>query len=64
MTEILVVLTATVIVFALFLLVFFIKGRSGSTDIEKPACAHCNCHREQKHHEGTRRHLKSNAFKA
>jgi hypothetical protein len=47
MSEIIFVLTATVLVFALFLLVFFIKDRSVSDDGPRPTCARCNCQRSQ-----------------
>ncbi|MGD8522569.1 MAG: hypothetical protein PVF56_15585 [Desulfobacterales bacterium] len=51
MTEIIFVLAATVFVFALFLLVFFIKSRSNSNDAQMPTCAHCDCCRSHGQHK-------------
>ena len=47
MTEIIFVLAATAFVFALFLLTFFIKGRSDRDDIPRPTCARCDGHCSQ-----------------
>ena len=47
MSEIIFVLTTTVLVFALFLLVFLIKDRSVSNDGPRPTCARCDCQRNQ-----------------
>ena len=47
MTEIIFVLAATVFVFALFLLIFFIKYRSDSDDAQMPKCTPCDCHRSR-----------------
>ena len=47
MSEILVVLSATIIVFVLFALVFVMKGKSASNDGPRPTCARCDCHRSQ-----------------
>ncbi len=48
MTELIFVLTATILVFALYLLVFFFKVRSESDQADRPGCADCNCHRNQR----------------
>jgi hypothetical protein len=49
--EIIFVLAATVFVFALFSLVFYIKGRTDSKEAQLPTCARCDCHRRQETHE-------------
>jgi hypothetical protein len=58
MSEIIFVLTATVLVFALFLLVFFIKDRSVSDEGPRPKCARCDCQRSQEQREHFRGHRK------
>jgi hypothetical protein len=46
MTEILVMMAATVGAFGLFLLVFLLKDRSTDEDAtQKPTCARCTCQR-------------------
>ena len=47
MMELIFVLTTTILVFALYLLVFFFKARSESDQADRPGCADCNCHRNQ-----------------
>ena len=58
MTNVIYVLAATVFVFSLFLLVFFINGKSGSDNKQGRTCARCDCHRSQKQHERPPGHLK------
>ena len=58
MSEIIFVLTATVLVFALFLLAFFIKDRSVSDDGPRPTCARCDCQRSQEQGKRFRGHRK------
>jgi hypothetical protein len=58
MTEIIFVLVATVFAFALFLLVFFIKGSSDSDDAQMPTCAPCACHRSRGQLKRSLRYLK------
>ena len=58
MTEIIFVLAATVFVFALFLLIFFIKYRSDSDDAQMPTCTPCDCHPSQGQHKRAFRYLK------
>lgn len=43
--EIILVLAATILVFSLFLVIYFIKDRSSDGSNKKPACARCDCHR-------------------
>jgi hypothetical protein len=50
MTETIFILAATVFFFALFLLTFYVKGRSEGKDAHTPTCARCNCQR--KHEPG------------
>ena len=58
MPEIIFVLAVTVFVFALFLLVFFIKYRSDSDDEQVPSCTACDCHRSQGQHKRSLRYHK------
>ena len=58
MTDLVFVLAATVFVFSLFLLIFFINGKAGSDNKQRPTCARCDCHRSQKQHERPPSHLK------
>ena len=48
--ETIIILTATVVAFSLFLLVYFIKGRSDTDNTQSPACARCDCQRRQQQH--------------
>ena len=62
MTEIIFVLAATVFVFSLFLLVFFIKDRSDRNERGKATCARCDCHRSQERHvrpDGHPKHIET-----
>jgi hypothetical protein len=59
MSEIIFVLTATVLVFALFLLVFFIKDRSAGDNGHRSSCTHCGCQCSQEQHEHFLGHPKS-----
>jgi hypothetical protein len=47
MLELFFAFAITVIIFALFLLAFYLKGRHEGDDAAKPSCARCNCHRHQ-----------------
>ena len=59
MSEIIFVFTATVLVFALFALVFFIKDRSASDNRPRSGCSRCDCQRSQEQHERFLGHPKS-----
>ena len=58
MTEIIFVLAATALVFALFFLTFLIRGRSDTDDAPRPTCARCDCHRSQDQRKRPLGHLK------
>ena len=47
MTETIIILVATMVVFSLFLVVYFFKDRSNSDNRHRSACARCDCHRGQ-----------------
>ena len=47
MSDIIVVLSATIIVFGLFALAFVMKGKSAGNEGPRPTCARCDCHRSQ-----------------
>jgi hypothetical protein len=51
MIEFIFVLAATVLVFALFAMVFYIKGRANGKDVQITTCSRCDCHRKQETHE-------------
>ncbi len=48
MTETMMILVATVVAFSLFLVVFFVKGRSDSDNSRNSACGRCDCQRGQR----------------
>ena len=56
--ETIIILAATVVAFSLFLLVYFIKGRSDNDNTQPPACARCDCQRRQLQHDRPFRNLK------
>ena len=58
MTETIFTLAATVVVFSLFLVVYFIKGRSDSDNRQGSACARCDCQRGQQPHDCSHSQLK------
>jgi len=58
MADVIFVLAATILVFSLFLLIFFINGKSGSNNEQRPTCVRCDCHRSQNQHERPPGHLK------
>ena len=58
MTEIIFILAATIVVFSIFLVVYFIKDRSDSDNRQSSACARCDCHRGQQQHDRPLRHPK------
>jgi hypothetical protein len=58
MTEILFTLVATIAVFSIFLMVYFIKDRSDSDHGQNLACARCDCHRGQQPHDRPLKHPK------
>jgi hypothetical protein len=58
MIEIIFVLAATVLVFAFFVMVFYIKGRANGKDVQITACSRCDCHRKQETHERFLRYQK------
>lgn len=58
MTETIIILAATVVAFSLFLVVYFIKGRSDSDNVQSPACGRCECQRDRQQHDLHLRHPK------
>jgi hypothetical protein len=58
-SEIIFELTASVLVFALFLLVFFIKGRSAIDNGQGSGCTRCDGRCSQRQFERFLGHLKS-----
>lgn len=58
MIEFIFVLAATVLVFALFAMVFYIKGRASGKEVQITACSRCDCHRKQERDERFLRYQK------
>ena len=58
MTETIFIFAATVVAFSLFLVVYFIKSRSDSDNVQSPACGRCDCQRGQQQHGRPHRHPK------
>ena len=51
MIETIIILAVTIVIFSLFLVVFFIKGRSDSDNARNSACGRCDCQRGQLLHD-------------
>ena len=54
------VIVASALVFALFILAFFVKGSSDKNEMPKPTCARCDCHRNKEAHARSSVRLKQN----
>ncbi len=58
MTEMIIVLVATIAVFSIFLMVYLIKDRSGNPNKQRSACGRCDCQSSQRQHEHPITHSK------